>query len=149
MSDLPLAELTLRKYETPYNLGKRELVKKVCLSFGLLQPGDSRDVIVDVLLVLINARINKESLDIESIKKGVIESRKTASCEERGIAESNLRRQLRRLKDLMLVESSENKYKVAEFESLENLFEEKINSFLLPSIVGRVKEYLQALEKAE
>ena len=49
----------------------------------------------------------------------------------------------------MLVESSENKYKVAEFESLENLFEEKINNFLLPSIVGRVKEYLQALEKAE
>lgn len=147
MSDLPLSEITLRKYETPYNLGRRELVKKICLSFGLLQPGDSRDVIIDVFLVLLNARTNKESLDIENIRKGVIESRKAASCEEKGIAESNLRRQLRRLKDLMLVESSENKYRVAEFESLERLFEEKITNFLLPSIVSRVKEYLTALEK--
>lgn len=147
MSDLPLMEITLRKYESPYNLGKRELVKKICLSFGLLQPGDSRDVIVDILLVLLNARTNKEPLDLDTIKKGVIESRKTASCEQKGIAESNLRRQLRRLKDLMLVDSSENKYKISEFETLESLFEDKINNFLLPSIVNRVKEYLKELEK--
>ena len=48
--DIPLAEITLRRYEKPYDLKDRELVKKVCLSLGLLQPGDSRDVIVDVLL---------------------------------------------------------------------------------------------------
>ena len=45
--DIPLAEITLRRYEKPYDLNSRELVKKVCLSLGLLQPGDSRDVIVD------------------------------------------------------------------------------------------------------
>lgn len=146
MSDLPLAEITLRKYESPYNLGKRELVKKICLSFGLLQPGDSRDVVVDIMSVLLEARTNKESLELDKIRDRVIESRKEANCEKKGIADSNLRRQLRRLKDLMIVESSENKYKIAEFESLENLFEEKINNFLLPSIVGRVKDYLKALE---
>ena len=46
MAEFPLAEITLRKYESPYELGRRELVKKICLSLGLLQPGDSRDVIV-------------------------------------------------------------------------------------------------------
>ena len=149
MSDLPLAEITLRKYETPYNLGKRELIKKICLSFGLLQPGDSRDIIIDIFLVLLNARSNKEALNLESIKGRVLESRKAANCGKKGVADSNIRRQLRRLKDMMLVESSENEYKVSEFESIEKLFEERINNFLLPSIVSRVKEYLQALEKAE
>ena len=110
----PLSEITLRKYETPYNLGKRELAKKVCLSLGLLQTADSRDVIIDILLVLIEAQKKKEHLDLEEVKKRVIQSRKSASCEEKGIADSNIRRQLRRLKDLMLVEKSENSYRIAE-----------------------------------
>ncbi len=146
MSDLPLGEITLRKYETPNNLGKRELVKKICLSLGLLQPGDSRDVIADILLVLIEARGKKEAINTEEIKKRVIASRNAASCEEKGIAESNIRRQLRRLKDLMLVESIGNNYRITEFESLEKLFDEKIESFFVPSIVSRVKEYLRAAD---
>jgi hypothetical protein len=40
----PLAELTLRKYEKPYRLSGRELVRKLCLSLGLLQPADGREV---------------------------------------------------------------------------------------------------------
>ena len=33
MKDIPLAEITLRKYEKPQSLEKRELVRKICLSF--------------------------------------------------------------------------------------------------------------------
>ncbi len=143
----PLSEITLRKYETPYQLGKRELAKKVCLSLGLLQTADSRDVIIDILLVLIEAQKKKESLELNEIRKRVIQSRKDASCEEKGIADSNIRRQLRRLKDLMLIEKSENSYRVSEFSPLSKVFEEKINSFYIPSIVGRIKEYLLELEK--
>jgi len=146
MSDLPLTEITLRKYETPYNLGKRELVKKICLSLGLLQPGDSRDVVVDILLVLLDAKKEKERIDLPIIKKRVSESRKSASREEKGMADSNIRRQLRRLKDLMLIEKQENKYRIAEFESMVEIFEDKIKNFLLPSIVSRIKEYLGVLE---
>ena len=51
MKDIPLSEITLRKYEKPSNLERRELVRKICLSLGLLQLGDSRDIIVDILLV--------------------------------------------------------------------------------------------------
>jgi len=147
MSEQPLAEITLRKYETPYNLGKRELAKKICLSLGLLQPGDSRDVIVDILLVMLEAQKKKELVDLEEIKKRVIASRKSASCEEKGIADSNIRRQLRRLKDLMLVEREGNSYRISEGAELSKLFEEKINSFLIPSITGRIKEYLSEFEK--
>jgi len=46
--EIPLAEITLRKYERPSDLSKRDLIRKLCLSIGLLQPGDSRDIIVDV-----------------------------------------------------------------------------------------------------
>ena len=54
--EMPLAEITLRRYEKPSKLSERELVRKICLSIGLLQPGDSRDVVVDVLHVLLIAK---------------------------------------------------------------------------------------------
>ena len=57
--EIPLAEITLRRYEKPSNLTERELVRKICLSLGLLQPGDSRDVVVDIFNVLIIAKKEK------------------------------------------------------------------------------------------
>lgn len=146
--DLPLAELTLRKYEKPYQTEKRELVKKICLSLGLLQPGDSRDIIVDILLVLLNARNKKEELSLEKMKEKVIDERKRANLDEKGLANSNIRRQLKRLRDLLIVEKNENNYKISEFENLSKIFDEKIKNFYLPSIISRIKEYLDALEKS-
>jgi len=145
--EMPLAELTLRKYEKPYKTEKRELVKKICLSLGLLQPGDSRDVIVDILLVLINSSKKKEELELEKIKERVIEERKKASLEEKGIADSNIRRQLKRLKDLLIVDKNSNSYRLSEFESLNKIFEDKIKNFYLPSIIERIEEYFKALEE--
>ncbi|MEK6867697.1 MAG: hypothetical protein AABX98_02640, partial [Nanoarchaeota archaeon] len=54
--DTPLMEVTLRRYEKPVGLEDRELVRKFCLSVGLLQPGDSRDVVVDVLMTMLLAK---------------------------------------------------------------------------------------------
>ena len=149
MADLPLGEITLRKYEKPYQLEKRELVKKICLSLGLLQSGDSRDVVVDVLTILIDARKEGKKLKSEEIKEKVEKLRKENSLEAKGIAESNIRRQLKRLRDLMLVDKKENLYSLSEFSSLSELFEAKIENFLLPQIIERVKEYLAELEKSQ
>src|SRR3989338_2688682 len=146
-NEIPLAEITLRKYEKPYQLGKRELVKKICLSLGLLQAGDSRDVIVDVFLVLLEARKNRESLTTDKIKEKVEETRKSNSLEAKGIAESNIRRQLKRLRDLMIVDKKENLYNISEFSSLSEIFSVKIEKFLLPQILERVNEYLRELDK--
>ena len=141
--DTPLAEITLRKYENPSNLSKRELIKKLCLSIGLLQPGDSRDIIVDVLLTLIN---EKKMLSAKDIEDKVIQIRKNENLPLKGIASSNIRRQLKRLKDLFLIESLSNNYRINENEKLINIFEEKIEKFYIKSITERIKEYFKAAE---
>lgn len=145
VQEMPLSEITLRKYEKPYDSSKRELVRKVCLSLGLLQPGDSRDIIVDIALILEEARKQKSWLSSFEIRDKVESLRKENSLEAKGLAESNIRRQLKRLRDAMLVDKAENKYRISEFASLSELFETKIEKFLIPQTVERIKEYLSKL----
>jgi hypothetical protein len=140
----PLAELTLRKYEKPYRLSGRELVKKLCLSLGLLQPADSRDVVVDVFLSLLRA---PEPVSLAEIEKSVKLSRKSHSLPMLGIASSNVRRQVKRLKDAFVVEKVGNSYRIAENAPLHEVFAERIEKFYLPTIVSRVKEYCEAVER--
>ena len=145
--DIPLGEITLRKYEKPYDSSRRELIRKVCLSLGLLQPGDSRDIIVDILMVLSDANKTKEKLTSDEINLRVAENRKKYSLEDKGLAESNIRRQLKRLRDYMLVDKTENKYFLSEHSSLKDIFEKNIEKFVIPPIIERIKEYLNELEK--
>ena len=140
--DAPLAEITLRKYEKPSKLSGRALVRKLCLSLGLLQPGDSRDVVVDVLFVILKG---KKPLSCSQIEKKVIALRKKSKLPLHGIAGSNIRRHLRRLKDMFIIESIQNKYRRTEKLSMAEIFEEKIERYYLDSIKARVKEYCQKL----
>jgi len=142
--DSPLAELTLRKYESPKGLEKRELVRKLCLSLGLLQPGDSRDVVVDVLQVMLEAGKELTSKEVEEL---TVANRKKYSQPMLGIAPSNIRRQLLRIRDLFLVEKVTNNYRVKENSKLLALFEENIEKYYLNSIIKRVKEYLEEIDK--
>lgn len=146
VQELPLSEITLRRYEKPYSSSQRELVKKVCLSLGLLQPGDSRDIIVDIVLVLEAARRKKERLSSFEIRERVETLRKEHSLEHKGLAESNIRRQLKRLRDALLVDKQENRYRISEFAPLTELFESKIERFLIPQTLERIKEYLAKLD---
>ncbi len=145
--EIPLVELTLRRYEKPTNLSERELVRKLCLSMGLLQPGDSRDVIVDVFNVLIKAKKEQKGLTSDEVGKRVIEERKKLRLEMLGTAASNIRRQIKRLKDIFLIEKRLNIYRVIENNSLVDLFEEKIEKLLLPAINSRIKEYLKKIDE--
>lgn len=144
--DTPLAEITLRRYEKPM-MNERELVRKFCLSVGLLQPGDSRDVVVDVLHVLLKGRQKREELHSEEIKNKVIDERKKVGLPLLGIASSNIRRQLKRIKDLHLIESNANLYRITEFAEFSELFEEKVNNFILQSVLGRVREYVKKIDE--
>jgi hypothetical protein len=145
--DTPLAEITLRRYEKPYNLSKRELVRKLCLSLGLLNPGDSRDVIVDVLYVLLDARKENKRLSSEEIRDEAIAFRKSQKLDDNGTAGSNIRRQIRRLRETLLVEKIKNDYRVTEFSDLSSIFSEKVEKFMIPSIIERMKEYLSAVDE--
>jgi len=141
--DTPLAEITLRRYEKPVGLSQRDIIRKICLSVGLLQPGDSRDVIVDVFSVLLNSKAGLSAIEIEM---AVIEMRKANKLPLRGIASSNIRRQLKRLRGLFLIEKVVNHYRVYENANLTEIFEDKIERYYLKNIVERVKEYFRALE---
>ena len=140
--EIPLSEITLRKYEKPYDLPRRELIKKLCLSIGLLQPGDSRDIIVDILYVLLDS---KKVIDSVEIQKKVIILRKKSKLPLIGITPSNMRRQIKRLRDIFLVEKVKNDYRITENEKLLTLFEEKIEKYHLSSIVERVRDYFKAI----
>ena len=145
--DTPLSEITLRRYEKPANLSERELIRKLCLSIGLLQPGDSRDVIVDVLNVLIKAKKEQKNLTSDEVCNLVINERKNQKLPMLGIASSNIRRQLKRLRDLLIVEKRLNAYRITEHSNLNEIFEEKIEKFLLPNISSRIKEYLKKIDE--
>ena len=144
--DTPLNEITLRRYEKP-TMGERELVRKFCLSLGLLQPGDSRDVIVDVFHVLLKARQRKEELHSEEIKNLVMQERKNLSLPMLGVASSNVRRQLKRIKDLHLIETNANLYRISEFSEVSEIFQEKVENFILKSVMSRIKEYAEKIDK--
>jgi hypothetical protein len=142
--ETPISEITLRRYEKPYSGNKRELLKKTCLSLGLLQPGDSRDVIVDIFYILLEA---KKELNAEEIVKNVVQLRKNESLENVGTAASNIRRQMRRLRAMQLVEKVKNKYRIMENMKLTEIFDEKIQGILLKTISARVREYLEKVER--
>ena len=141
--DIPLSEITLRRYERPYNMPRRELVRKLCLSVGLLQPGDSRDVVVDILSVLLNS---KKEMSSDEIKKKTVILRKKNKLSLKGVADSNVRRQLKRLRTLFLVEKVKNNYRIHEKDEMINIFNEKIEKFYLKNITDRVREYFSAIK---
>ena len=147
VKEIPLSEIILRKYEKPYNTDKREIVRKICLSLGLLQEGDGRDVIVDILLVLIEAGKERKHLSSDEIKVRVEHLRKKYNLEIKGLAESNIRRQLKRLRDMMFIDKNNNLYNMSEFSSMKEIFENKIEKFIIPQTIGRIKEYLEILDK--
>ena len=148
-SETPLMEITLRRYESAHNLSQRDTLKKLCLSLGLLQPGDTRDVIVDILLVLERAKLRKQELSAIEIKDELLEIRREHDLSLKGTADSNIRRQLKRLRELFLVEKNKNNYRILEFMDLKDIFEQKIKKIILDAILSRNKEYFEYYSKFE
>ena len=64
-----------------------------------------------------------------------------------GIASSNIRRQIKRLRDVFLVEKVRNNYRITEFEKVSTIFDEKIQQYLLQSVLDRVKDYYAKIDE--
>lgn len=142
--DTPLAEVTLRKYEKPQTFTGRELVRKLCLTLGLLQPGDSRDVVVDVLHVML---VEKGPLTSKEVEKKVIENRNAHGVALLGIAPSNIRRQLLRCRELFLIEKVKSTYRIMEKGLFSEIFAEKIERYFLHSILERTRDYMKRIDE--
>jgi hypothetical protein len=145
--DEPILEITLRRYEKPNNLSRRDRIRRLLLSLGLLQPGDSRDIIVDIFLVLLNARDSEELLSSKEIEKRAVQNRKENGLALVGVASSNIRRQVKRLRDILLVEKVRARYRIAEFSRIDDIITEKIEKYYVPLILARIKDYAKAVQE--
>ena len=92
---------------------------------------------------------SENKLSSEEVQLKVIDLRNKHSLPQKGIAASNIRRQLKRLRDLFLVEKVKNQYRITENEELIHIFEQRIEKYYLNSIVSRVKDYFKALEQTK
>lgn len=137
-SETPLSEIVLRKFEKPYSMSVRSAIRRFCVSIGLLQPNDSRDSIVDVLLIFLKAKKERDFLDVSDIKS---ELGKT----DNDIAVSNVRRQIKRLKDYTLVEKRPEGYRLSEFGKLSEAISRMEKLFVKPSL-ERIKEYASLID---
>ncbi|MGM5487690.1 MAG: hypothetical protein ACQESG_01950 [Nanobdellota archaeon] len=137
MKEVPITEITLRKYEPPAKMSKREMVRKLCLSLGLLQPGDSRDSIVDLLHIFLSYR---KGLPYSRIEDLLIKRRKKQQLP--GVTPANIHRHLRRLRELYIIEKHLDTYRLTENMKLEDIFEQKIIRNQVEPILGRIKEYI-------
>jgi len=131
--DLPVLEINLCKFEKPSG-SFNELIRKFCISIGLLQPGDSRDIIVDLLSLFVKASKVNRFLPIEQIYKFILDTGKP------GVSQSNIRRHLLRLKELEFIEKTPKGYRLREWLSLKELFNELVKYKIEPTI-NRILEY--------
>jgi len=139
LRDLPLQEITLRKYEFPNEqVDHRELVKKFLLSVGLINPGESRDIIIDLFLTLLRARAERKTLSVEELKK---------SLNRHGASAPNIRRQLRRLRALKLVEKTPKGYRITEFGPVSPIIENYLIQFVIRPTITRIKEYAAKIDQ--
>ena len=131
----PIFGICLRKFEKPSE-NLKENLRKFCISIGLLQPGDSRDIIVDILEILLRNKKEKKYLSIEDINSQINKKGKTMP---------NIRRQMRRLIELGIAEKTSNGYRIREFMDLNDLIDELLEFKIKPTI-DRIKEYGEKIE---
>ena len=137
--DAPLQEITIRKYESPENQSTLELSRKFLLSVGLLQPGDSRDIIVDIFNLLLVARKSKKFLQVGDFV--------TNLNDKSGASAPNVRRQLRRLREMKLIEKVGEGYRITEFGDVSSIVDSYIIPFVINQSVDRLKEYSRVLDE--
>jgi len=136
--DESLQEITIRKYESPQNQPTEELSRRFLLSVGLLQPGDSRDAIVDIFNLLLVARKSRKFLQVEDFLR-ILEHKQGASA-------PNIRRQLRRLREIKLIEKVGEGYRITEFGSVSSVVDNYIVPYVINQSVERLREYSKALD---
>jgi len=137
-SETPLSEITLRKFEKPYSMSVRSAVRRFCVSIGILQPGDGRDSIVDILIFFLEAKKKGFFLEPEEVR--VFLKKKGSD-----LALSNVRRQVKRLKDKGLVEKRPEGYRVVEFGTLASSVDKMEEMFVKPSL-ERIRDYASLID---
>lgn len=138
VKDKPLQEITIRKYESPENQEPTEVSRRFLLSLGLLQPGDSRDIISDIFAMLLVSRKSKKYLQVNNILQK-LDGKPGASA-------PNVRRQLRRLREMKLIEKVGEGYRITEFDNISKIVDNYIIPFVINQSVERLRDYSKKLD---
>jgi DNA-binding transcriptional ArsR family regulator len=126
--EVPISEITLRKFEKPYG-DIDTCLRKFLMSIGLLQVGESRD---DVTKIFKQLLLSKKPLSMSEIIRGT------------GASPSNARRHLRRLRNLGFVEKIGPDYRISEGKTLPEIVSEI--SSMLETTMRRVMDYAEFLD---
>lgn len=140
VKEVPISEITIRKFEKPYQQEKKELIKKFCISVGLLQPGDSRDIIINLLDLFLRMNKEKKPLKPAEIYKNL------SNLKKEGNTPPNIRRHLKRLKVFNIIEKYDNAYRIKEWLSLRELVRSNIKNNIIFPILDRIEEYAELID---
>jgi hypothetical protein len=95
---------------------------------------------VDILTILINAKKEQRILTSLEVEGEVKKYR------SEGIASSNIRRQLLRLENAVIIEKRERGYRLREFADL-SLILDDMKKFIVEPAFERIKEYAEKIDK--
>ncbi len=126
--EIPIKEICLRKFEKPSG-DFDSVLRRFLKSLGLLQLGESRN---DILLIFGELLKNRKGLCSKHI------------VEKTGVSPSNVRRHLRRLREMGLVEKVGGFYRISEGRTLKEIVSEIRG--MVQDIFGRVEEYADYLD---
>ncbi len=138
--DRPLAEISLKEFEKPTSDYITNL-RRLCISLGVVSPGESRIAIVYILDILIKAREKKQkSLDSYAVVKELY--RRNVK-----IVYANVLRDIRKLISVGLVEKRDNGYRIKENLPINEILKTFIKPYIVDKIFNRIIEYADAIDR--
>lgn len=141
----PLRTLSLSLYPKSTVKG-REAIERFCLSLRLIPSTSSKDTIVDVLHEIILTSKEKKGISSKDIESLVKDKRKHLGLSLDGCASSNIRRILKQLKNLGVIEKTKG-YHLKKFMPLDTIVEEVIEKDIL-YFIKRIKEYAKQIDSS-
>ena len=138
--DEPLSGISLNEFERPTN-DYNTNIRRLCISLGLIRPGESRIAIVHILDMLLKARKkNPDGFDSYDIIKGLYKKKIK-------IVYANVLRDLRKLISVGIVEKRNNMYRIRENMKLNEIITSFIKPYIIDRTLSKIEEYAKAVEK--
>jgi hypothetical protein len=143
MNTTPVDTITLRLYPRTESSG-RELMHTICLSYGLVQPKNSRNCVIDVVAILVVAQKQQTWLSSKDVHEQVLQYRLEHALRGEGTAESNIRRILKQLLDIGVIERTAAKYRILGWNAPAEIFDTIYRSHT-ERVLLRNKEFLKRM----
>lgn len=139
--DVPINKITLRKYEKiESDNEKLDVIINITNSLGLSQPGDNINIVSHVILFLEEQKQKKELISSFDLYLKIKEKLKNTKRSD--LSFSNVRRYLKILRNMHIVERIGNKYRISEFMTLKEVFSQKVKKIIIEPTLYRIEENL-------